>query len=68
MDNIKYITNGNLEKNLGNTLILWIRNIKRNKKNRTNRSVNSYQINQTSETQYTDTFSVEIKNSDSEII
>ena len=67
MDNISNITDDNLEKNLGNTLILWIRNIKRNKKNMANGSVNSYHIYQASETQHPDMLSVEIKTSDSDL-
>jgi len=67
MDNIKYITDGNLEKNLGDTVIQWIRKIKRNKKNMANGSLNSYHIYQASETQHPDMLSVEIKTSDSDL-
>jgi hypothetical protein len=68
MDNINYITDNNLEKNLGNSVIQWFRKIKRNKKHMANGPVNSYQINQASETQYPDMLPVEIKNNDNDII
>jgi hypothetical protein len=66
MDNKNHNTDNNLERNLGNALIEWVRMTKGRNQKRYKESDNSYNNGQSSNIQYPDLLSVKTNNSDSQ--
>jgi hypothetical protein len=62
MDNRNQITDENLGRNLGMTLIQWMRMMNAKKQNRQSGSVNTYNNRGLESRQYPDLLSVKVKN------